>query len=135
MREPGASRRWSGSPGSGRMSPPRGSTTQALAASTIRAVAAIWRVRFSACARTAVTAAITSRSAGPGRVLAEQAEEPDVPPAGGEQPGGQAAAEPGRQQVLGPGVQLGQRYRNLAGEHRRPVPVEAESIDLGVGLA
>jgi hypothetical protein len=56
-----------------------------------------------------------------------------VPPVGGEHPGGQATAETGRQQVVGPGVQLGQGHGDLAGQHRRAVPVEAEGLDLGVG--
>jgi hypothetical protein len=47
---------------------------------------------------------------------------------------GQAAAEPGRQKVIRPGVQLGQRDRDLAGQHRGPGAVEAQLLDLGVGL-
>src|SRR3954465_10411362 len=67
MGEPGANRRSSGRPGSGSTSPPRVSTTPALALSTIRAVSPMSLARSSSSATAVVTAAMTFRSASLGR--------------------------------------------------------------------
>jgi hypothetical protein len=57
-----------------------------------------------------------------------------VPSGRREQPDGQPSSKSRRQQVVGPRADFAQGDRDLAGQHRRTTPVEAEGLHLLVGL-
>jgi hypothetical protein len=75
-----------------------------------------------------------SEPVGAVRVVAEQTEEAHVSAGSAEQARGEAAAETGREQVLGPRPHFRERNWYVGGQHRRSGAAEAQLLHLGVGI-